>query len=175
MGHHTHALTKLVETGRLHRVARGIYRGTNAPRLGSPDLIIAALLAPETVIGLVSALSHYGLTDEIPRTVDLLVLRDKATPRINYPPIRTFRTSAEVVAFAVASFELDGTTIHMTTPAKTVADCFKFRKRVGLNVAIDALRQGLDARAFKPAELMAAAEVDRVANTIRPYLQGMLS
>lgn len=175
LGIHTSALSRLVRDGHLERIGRGLYRSAQAPPLGSPDLVVVAHRASAAVIGLVSALCHHDLTDEIPRTVDLLIERDTTVPTIDHPPIRTFKTRREVVTFGVQELELDGTTVRMTSPAKTVADCFKFRRRVGLDVALAALRQGLEARSFKPAELMKAAEVDRVAGVVRPYLQALLS
>lgn len=126
------------------------------------------------MLGLVTALSHHGLTDEIPKWVDLLLPRDTPRPRIEYPPLRLFWASAVSHQHGVDVLDLDGVKVRMTSPAKTVADCFKYRGRVGLDLAIEALRSGLSSGAFTPAEFMDAAEVDRVARVVRPYLDALL-
>ncbi len=174
LGVHGMVLTRLVAQGLLERVDRGVYRLADAEPLGAPDLVLVAVRVPAGVLGLVTALSHHGLTDEIPKAVDVLLPRGTPPPRIDYPPLRLFWASKATHRHGVELLELDGVEVRMTSPAKTVADCFKYRGRVGQDLAIDALRSGLSSRAFTPADLMAAAEVDRVSRVVRPYLDALL-
>jgi predicted transcriptional regulator of viral defense system len=174
LGVHRMVLTRLVAEGLLERINRGVYRLADAEPLGAPDLVLVATRVPAGVLGLVTALSHYGLTDEIPKRIDVLLLRSTPPPRIEYPPLRLFWASKASHQQGVEVLDLDGVEVRMTSPAKTVADCFKYRGRVGLDIALDALKSGLASRAFSPAELLAAAEVDRVARVVRPYLDMLL-
>lgn len=174
LGVHRMVLTRLVAKGLLERIDRGVYRLAGAEPLGAPDLALIATRVPTGVLGLVTALSHHGLTDQIPKWVDVILLRSTPSPRIEYPPLRLFWAAAAAHRQGVGTFDLDGVEVRMTSPAKTVADCFKYRGRVGLDVAIEALKLGLASRAFSPAELLAAAKVDRVTRVVRPYLDALL-
>ncbi|MDF1800318.1 MAG: type IV toxin-antitoxin system AbiEi family antitoxin domain-containing protein [Planctomycetota bacterium] len=174
LGVHRMVLTRLVAKGLLERIDRGVYRLADAEPLGAPDLALIATRVPAGVLGLVTALSHHGLTDQIPKWVDVILARSTPSPRIEYPPLRLFWASEAAHSQGVETFNLDGVEVRMTSPAKTVADCFKYRGRVGLDVAIEALKSGLASRAFSPAEFLAAAEVDRVTRVVRPYVDALL-
>lgn len=156
------------------RVGWGLYRLTNAEPMGAPDVVLVSARVPGAVIGLVSALSQYGLTLEIPKTVDLLLPRGMASPKMDYPPLRLFRASGDSFDQGITAIDLDGARVPITTPAKTVADCFKFRSRVGKDIALEALREGLNKKRFTPAEFGAAAKVDRVLAVVRPYVESLL-
>ncbi len=170
---HRMVLTRLTEEGSLERVGRGLYRLSDAAPMGDPDLVLVAAQVPHAVIGLVTALERHGLTTEIPRTVDILLPRGVRPPSIEYPPLRVFTTSEKAVRTGVVKTKLDGVQVRMTNPAKTVADCFKFRRRVGIEVALEALREGLQTRAFRPAAFAKYAKTNRVLTFVRPYLESM--
>ena len=166
-------LTRLTEEGVLERVGRGLYRLSDAVPMGDPDLVLVAARSSQAVIALVTALDRYGLTTEIPRAVDILLPRSARPPAMDHPPLRVFTASEESVSKGVVKTKLDGVTIRMTNPAKTVADCFKYRSRVGLEVALEALREGLAQRAFTPATFAKYAKMNRVLSFVRPYLESM--
>jgi len=170
---HRMVLTRLTAEGLLERVGRGLYRLSDSAPMGDPDLVLVAARAPRAVIGLVTALERHGLTTEIPRTVDILLPRNARPPAMDHPPLRVFTTSEESISKGVVRAKLDGVTVRMTNPAKTVADCFKFRRRVGLEVALDALREGLAQRVFGPATIAKYAKMNRVLSFMRPYLESM--
>ncbi len=166
-------LTRLTAEGVLERVGRGLYRLSDAAPMGDPDLVLVAARASQAVIGLVTALDRHGLTTEIPRAVDILLPRSARPPVMDHPPLRVFTTSEELVSKGVLRTKVDGVTIRMTNPAKTVADCFKYRSRVGLDVALEALKEGLAQRAFTPATFAKYAKMNRVLSFVRPYLESM--
>lgn len=170
---HRMVLTRLTEEGSLERVGRGLYRPSDAVPMGDPDLVLVAARAPHAVIGLVTALERHGLTTEIPRSVDILLPRSVRPPTMEYPPLRVFTSSEATVRNGVTKAKIDGVQVRMTNPAKTVADCFKFRRRVGLEVALEALREGLRTRAFSLAVFAKYAKANRVLTFVRPYLEAM--
>ena len=170
---HRMILTRLTEEGLLERVGRGLYRLSDAAPMGDPDLVLVAARVPQAVIGLVTALERHGLTTEIPRAVDVLLPKNMRRPTLEHPPLRVFSTSLDSIGEGVATSKLDGVSVRMTNPAKTVADCFKYRRRVGLEVALEALKEGLVTRAFSPATFAKYAKRNRVLSFVRPYLESL--
>lgn len=163
-------LVRLTEEGVLERVGWGLYKLSEADPLGAPDLVLVSARVHQAVIGLVSALDHHGLTTEIPRVVDVLLPRGMSAPRLNHPPLRVFWASGPSYSEGIEKVRLDGVSTRVTTPAKTVADCFKFRSRVGLEVALEALKTGLSQNIFTSAQFARHAKTDRVLTLTRPYL-----
>ena len=173
LGLHRMVLTRLTDEGLLERVGRGLYRLAGAEPLGSPDLVLVAARVSRAILGLVTALNHYGLTGEIPRAIDVLLPRGQSRPSIDHPPLRLFWASGDSYSKGVVKTELDGVPVRITSAAKTVADCFKFRRRVGLDVALEGLREGLGQGRFTAAEFGSAARIDRVFGVARPYLESL--
>jgi len=161
------------DAGELEQVSRGYYRLTDLPQLGNPDLVAVALAVPKGVICLVSALSYYGIGTQIPRVIDMAIEKDTKRPRIDYPPIRTFWFSGPAFTEGVGSYDVDGVTVRIYSPAKTVADCFKCRNKIGLDVTLEALREVRRSRLATIDEMFRMARVCRVANVMRPYLEAM--
>ncbi|MCK4602600.1 MAG: type IV toxin-antitoxin system AbiEi family antitoxin domain-containing protein [Phycisphaerae bacterium] len=170
LGIHPRTLYSMRDAGELEQVGRGHYRLTDLPQLGNPDLIAVALAVPKGVLCLISALSYHGIGTQIPRTVDIAIEKDIKRPRIDYPPIRTFWFSGPAFTEGVQTHDVDGVPVRIYSPAKTVADCFKCRNKVGLDVALEALREVRRNRLATIDEIFQMAKVCRVANVMRPYL-----
>ena len=143
------------------------------PPLSRPDLMTVALRLPQAVICLMSALDFHELTTQIPHAVDVAVENQAEGPRLEYPPIRVFWFSGAAWTEGVATYTVDDTPIHMYNPAKSVADVFKYRRQIGLDVAIEALRDCWRERKASMDDLWQYAKVCRVAKVMRPYLESL--
>jgi len=173
-GIHPRDLYALRDAGVLEPVSRGVYRLADLPPLAEPDLVTVAARVPKAVIALVSALHFHGLTTEIPHEVSIALPRGTATPRLDWPPLRVYRLSGAMFTAGIETHERDGVPLRVYGAAKTVADCFKFRNRLGIDVAVEALRSGLEERRFTPAEVLTVARICRVDRVVRPYLEALL-
>ncbi|MBZ5637814.1 MAG: type IV toxin-antitoxin system AbiEi family antitoxin domain-containing protein [Acidobacteriia bacterium] len=173
-GVHPRDLYALRDSGVVTRVSRGVYRLADLPPLAEPDLVTVAYRIPKAVIAIVSALHFHGLTTEIPHEVSIALPRGTARPRLEWPPLRIYRFSGSMFTSGIETHERDGVEIRVYEPAKTVADCFKFRNRLGIEVAIEALRTGLAERKFAAAQVLRAAKLCRVDRIVRPYLEAVL-
>ncbi len=167
-------IARMVEDGELERLGRGLYRRANHEGSEHQSLMEVAKSAPKGVICLLSALRFHGLTTELPHAVWLLIGGKDRAPKAVTQRLHIVRASGRALTAGVKRTRIDGVAIAITTPAKTVADCFKYRSRVGLDVAIEALREGLRRKAFTGDEFLAMAAVDRVARVSRPYLEALL-
>ena len=174
LGIHSRTLSAMRDSGELHRLARGLYRLAELPPLSNPDLVVVALKVPGGVICLVSALAFQDLTTEIPRSVDVALEKGSWRPRLEHPPLRVFWFSGPAWHEGVDTYEVDGIPVRVTTPAKTVADMFKFRRRLGLDLAVEALKAYRYRDAFDVGELLHYARVCRVDRIITPYLEALL-
>jgi predicted transcriptional regulator of viral defense system len=137
------------------------------------SLIEVCKRVPRGVICLLSALQFHGLTTEIPHEVWVALSSKTWAPKIGYPRIRIARFSEASLTYGVEEQRIGGATVRVFSPAKTVGDCFKFRGKIGLDVALEALRDCLKQRKATTDELWGAAKVCRVANTMRPYLESL--
>jgi len=173
IGVHRRDLYALRDAGVLESLSRGVYRLAELPPLADPDLVTVATRMPKAVIALVSALHVHGLTTEIPHEVSIGLPRGTARPRLDWPPLRIYRMSGAMFTSGIETHERDGIAIRVYGAAKAVADCFKFRSRVGVEVALEALRTGLAERKFTPAQILSAAKLCRVAAVVRPYLKAV--
>lgn len=161
------------DQGMLEQVSRGLYRLSDLPPLTSPDLATVAARIPKGVICLISALAFHEATDEIPHRVDVALPAGSEEPRLDYPPIRTYRFSGRSYEEGIEEHVIDGVTIRVYSLAKTIADCFKFRNRIGIDVVVPALRAAFRARKVRADDLVHFSRVDRVDNVIRPYIEAM--
>lgn len=171
-GVHPRRLYAARDAGTLVEVTRGVFALAEAPP-AEPDLAAVATRMPRAVLGLVSALHLHGLTTEIPRAVHVLLPRGVHAARIEGLPLEVYHCAAENLAIGVEDRVLAGVKLRVTTPAKSVADAFKFRSRVGLEAAVDALKESLRTKAATPAEIDRMARVDRVQAIVRPYLEAL--
>ena len=166
-------LTRMTAAGKLERVARGLYRLPDSPGSEHEGLMLVASKVPQAVICLLSALQFHGLTTQLPRQVWIAMPRGSHAPRIEYPPLKMVQFTGEAYSAGIDTHVVDQMALRVYSVGKTVADCFKHRNKVGLDVALEALK---DARAQNKAnadELWHYAKVCRVANVMRPYLEAL--
>jgi predicted transcriptional regulator of viral defense system len=174
LGVHARTLYRMRDAGLLERVARGLYRLADLPPLSNPDLVIVALKVPDGVICLVSALAFHDLTSEIPHAVDVALEKGSRRPRLNHPPLRVFWFSGPAWYEGIGAYDVDGMPVRITVPAKTVADVFKFRRQLGLDIALEALKAYRNSDTFDVGELLHYARICRVEEVIRPYLEALV-
>lgn len=165
---------RLRDQGVLEPLARGVYRLANLPPVSDPDLVAVALRFPRAVVCLVSALAHHGLTTQIPHEVSLAVSRHARPPVLATPPVRAYRFAEAAFAAGVEVVERDGVSIRIYDPEKTLADCMKFRHRLGMDVVQEALKLYASRRPVKLDALLRYARVCRVERVMTPYLEAML-
>ena len=173
-GIHTQTLTRLVAEGRLERVSRGVYAWPDVDVTEHHSLVLASAAVPNGVVCLVSALVFHGIGTQLPHEVWLAL-----DPRARKPtttaavPLRLVRPSGPSLTYGVEMHRLEGRPVPVFSLAKTVADCFKYRNKVGIDVAVEALRESLFEGRLTPADLGPAARACRVENVIRPYLEAL--
>ncbi len=173
-GIHPRTFYNMLQEGIIEKLSRGLYRLVELPSLGSPDLVSVSKRVPNGVICLISALAFHEITNQIPHEVYLAVSRNSQIPRIDYPPVRIFRFSSSTYTEGIELQKVDGMPLRMYGPAKTVADCFKYRNKIGLDVAVEALKRYRETKLFSVDEMMYFAQVCRVARVMRPYLEAVL-
>ena len=166
-------LRRLLDRGLIERVGRGMYGSPGAEPTERQHLAEASRRVPGGVICLLSALRFHGLTTQNPFEVWMAIDRKAWRPRVEHPPLRLVYLSGPALREGVEEHDVSGVTVRVFSAAKTVADCFKFRNKIGTDVAVDALR---DYRRLHPKRLDAVwrfAEADRVARVLRPYLESL--
>lgn len=166
-------LSRLVKGGRLRRVARGVYARPDQPLSEHISLAEIALRVPRGVICLLSALRIHGLGTQAPHQVWLAIPQNSPTPRVERPSLRPVRMSGQALTEGVQSTCIDGVDVPVFNAAKTIADCFKYRNKIGIDVAVEALRDGWAQRKISMDELSHYADIDRVSNVMRPYLESV--
>lgn len=166
-------LTRLTAAGMLDRVGRGLYRLPSHPGSEYEGLAAVAAKVPQAVFCLLSALQFYELTTQLPRRVWIAMPRGSHAPRIDHPPIRMVQMTGEVYAEGIETVERDGISLRVYGIAKTVADCFKHRNKIGLDVALEALKEVHAKQLATTDELWRYAKLCRVANVMRPYLEAV--
>lgn len=167
------SLTRAVRRGELERLGRGVYGlpGRNVSAEGA--LAEVALRVPKGVVCLLSALRFHGLTTQAPFETWLAIANKAGAPKLDYPPLRIVRYSGEALSEGVEEHIVDGVTVRVTGVAKTVADCFKYRNKIGLDVALEALREAWQEKRMSSDEIWCFAKICRVANVMRPYLDSL--
>ena len=167
-------LSRLVAAGELIRLARGVYTAPGVVLPGSEEgVLVVAERIPEARLCLLTALRLHGLTTQAPFEVWIAIGNKNRLPRLDWPPLRVVRFSGEALTAGLETRTMGSKQVRVTNVAKTVADCFKFRSLVGLDVAIEALRGALRARAASVDELWRCAAICRVTRIMRPYLEAL--
>lgn len=167
-------LSRLVAAGELIRLARGVYSAPGVVLPGSEEgVLVVAERIPEARLCLLTALRLHGLTTQAPFEVWIAIGNKDRPPRLDWPPLRVVRFSGEALTAGVETRTMGSKQVRVTTVAKTVADCFKFRNLVGLDVAIEALRESLRMRAASVDELWKYAAICRVTKLVQPYLEAL--
>ncbi len=172
-GIHRQALSRLVTAGKLERVGRGRYRTPASPTTEHHGLALASAAVPRGVICLLSALRFHGIGTQLPSQVWIAIDRRARQPAPGYPPLRVVRFTGAALTEGVREHRVEGQTIRVYGIAKTMADCFKYRNKIGLDVALEALREAWRSRRFTMGELDHYAGLCRVRRVMKPYLEAL--
>ena len=169
----TIALTRLVQAGKLERVSRGLYGLPGAAISEHRSLAEVSVRVPKGVVCLLSALRVHEIGTQAPFEVWTSIPQHMVTPRLDQPAIRVVRMSDEALAEGVERLNIDGVEVPVFNAARTIVDCFRFRNKIGLDVALEALRDGWTQRKFTLDDLWRHATRGRVANVMRPYIEAI--
>ena len=162
------------DAGELQMLRRGCYRLADIDSMSEPDIVVIAKSVPNGVICLISALAFHDITTQIPIHVDLAIPAHRHLPKIDYPPVQPYWFGGAAYAEGVESHEIDGVEVRIYGSAKTVADCFKYRNKIGLDVAIEALKFCRQRKRTSVREFLKFAKICRVDNIMAPYLETIL-
>ncbi len=174
LGIHPRTLYAMRDAGVLDCLSRGLYRIADLPHLSNPDLVAVALKVPKGVICLISALAYHELTTQIPHEVYLALPRGAEPPRLDHPPIRIFWFTGKAFAEGIDTHKVDGVPVRIYGVEKTLTDCFKYRNKIGLDTAVEALKAYVSGRRIDIDKLMVYARTCRVEKVMRPYLEALL-
>lgn len=166
-------LERMTQAGELERVGRGLYVPTGTKVTEHHTLVEAAVRVPHGIVCLLSALRFHDIGTQSPHEVWLAIDVTAWKPVVDWPPIRLVRFSGPALTFGVESHKLEGVPVRITSREKTVADCFKYRNKIGLDVALEALREYLRSRKRSVDELVRAAKICRVSRVMQPYLEAL--
>jgi predicted transcriptional regulator of viral defense system len=166
-----YTLYKMRDSGVLERVSRGIYRLVELPPISQPDLVTVSLRFPRSVVCLISALSFHEMTTQIPHAVSVAVSRNARMPSLDYPPVQAYKFSEDAFQAGIERHMIDGTTVQVYSPEKTLADCFKYRNKLGMDVVLEALKLYRSQRQVNRDALIKYARVCRVEKVMRAYLE----
>lgn len=172
-GIHRQVLTRLMHEGLLERVARGMYRLAEQSITEHHGLAVAATVVPQGVVCLLSALQYHGIGTQLPSEVWLALDRRAWRPNLEWPPLRVVRFTGGALTQGIERHTVEGRLVKVYGVAKTVADCFKYRNKIGLDVALEALREAWRSRLFTMDELDRYASICRVQRVMRPYLEAL--
>ena len=168
-------LARLVRDEVVVRPSRGLYQQADAPVEAAHALAAAAALVPKGVVCLTSALQFHELTLQMPSTVWMAINSAAWRPSFSNPRVRFVRYSSDTLASGIKRHRIDGIDVPVTEPARTIVDCFRYRSKVGLDVAMEGLREGLRQRRCTPDELFRIAKPMRIWPVMRPYVEAMVA
>ena len=173
-GFHPDSLGALAKDHKIERIAWGLYRLSDYDMGANPDLIAASLQAPRGVICLLSALAFHEATTEIPKYVDIAIPQGAHANRVKYPPIRFYHFDRRTWPAGIEKHKIGNHTVRVYSLARTIADCFKFRNKVGINIAREALKDAVAEKKVMPKEIMQYARICRVDRIIKPIMEAIL-
>lgn len=173
-GIHPRTLYDMRDEGVVEQLSRGLYRLAGLPALSNPDLVTVALKVPIGVVCLISALAYHEITTQIPHEVHVALARGAEPPRLRHPPVRVFWFTGRSFTEGIETHEVDGINLRIYSPEKTLADCFKYRNKLGLDTFLEALKFYLAGRRLRVDELKEFARICRVERLMRPYLEALL-
>ncbi len=172
-GIHPRTLYRMRDEGILETVSRGTFRLADEPGLSHPDLVTVALRAPRAVVCLISALAFHEITTQVPHAVAIALEKGATTPRIGHPPIVVHRFSGRSLTAGIETHRIDNVVVRIYGAEKTLADCFKFRNKLGMDIVLEALRLYKARKPYRPDELLKYARICRVESVMRPYLEAL--
>jgi predicted transcriptional regulator of viral defense system len=155
----------------LIKESRGLYRLAESDPLGNPDFVQVSLLIPKSIIFLLSSLFFHGYTTQIPRYVYISLPHDIKKPRVNYPPLKVFRRSDKQYISGIEKYTIDGIDVRIYNLEKTITDCFKYRDKIGRDIAVEALKEYMGKPNPQIRRIMEYAKINQVEKIIRPYIE----
>jgi len=173
-GYHSDTLTSLEQEGIVEKIGHGLYKLSEYTIASHPDLVGACLQAPKGVVCLISALAFFEVTNEIPKAVDLAIPRGSRASKIKYPPVSFYQFTQKSWESGIEEHNIEGHTIKIYNLAKTIADCFKFRNKIGIDIARDALKTAITEKMVTPKTIMHYAKICRISNIIKPILESII-
>jgi predicted transcriptional regulator of viral defense system len=168
-------LARLVRDGQVIRPTRGLYQLPDAPVDAAHVLAEAATLVPKGIVCLVSALQYHGLTLQMPSTIWMAIGRTAWKPTISYPPIRFVRFSGWAITDGVERYAIQSRKVSITNPARTIVDCFRYRNKIGIDIAMEGLRTGIRQKKCTPDELWQYGKKARIWAIMRPYVETVVA
>ena len=163
-----------LNSGQIQKVDRGLYKLSDGVSLSNPDLVVVSIKVPKGTVCLLSALAFYEATNEVPKYVDIAISRGGHANKIKYPPVKFYRFAPNVWKAGIEKHKIEGHEIKVYSLAKTIADCFKFRNKIGADVAREALKIAVQEKRERPADIMKYAKLCRVSTIIKPILETIL-
>ncbi len=174
LGIHPRTLYALRDDQLLERLDRGLYRVADGKPLENPDFVTVALKVPRGVICLISALAFHHMTTQVPHSVYLAIAANDQVPALRYPPLRLFWYSKAAFEDGVEAIDMDGIKVRIYSAERTLADCFKYRNKIGIDVCVEALNLYRSRRRMKLDKLEHYAKLCRVERVMRPYMEAIL-
>jgi predicted transcriptional regulator of viral defense system len=171
LGMSRYSLYSLRDKGIIELVSRGVYRLVELPPISNPDLVTVSLRFPNAVICLISALAYHGITTQIPHAVSVAVPRDARMPSLDSPPVHAYKFSDAAFRAGIEKHQIDGVTVRVYSPEKTLVDCFKYRNKIGMDVVLEALKLYKSQKPFNLTDLLKYARICRVEKVMKPYLE----
>lgn len=174
LGIHPRTLYALRDDQLLERLDRGLYRVADGKPLENPDFVTVALKVPRGVICLISALAFHHMTTQVPHAVYLAIAANDQVPALRYPPLRLFWYSKAAFEDGVEAIDMDGIKVRIYSAERTLADCFKYRNKIGIDVCVEALNLYSSRGRMKLDKLEKYAKLCRVERVMRPYMEAIL-
>ena len=173
-GIHPRTLYAMRDNGKLERLERGLYRLADIAPLSNPDLVPVALKIPKGVVCLISALSFHKLTTQLPHEVYVALPKNAEPPRLSHPPVRIFWFTGKAYAEGIEEYKIDGVTVRIYCSEKAIADSFKYRNKLGLDVALEALKEYFEQQTRNIDDLFHFARICRVEKIMTPYIEALV-
>jgi len=167
-------LYRLRDLGIIEPLSRGLFRLTDLPPFTNPDLVTISLRYSKAVICLLSALAFHDLTTQVPHNVSVALPQGSRIPSRSYPPMTVYRFGEEAYRAGIEEHRIDGAMVKLYSPEKTLADCFKFRNKVGWDIVLEAVKLYRSRFPFRVDDLLEYARINRVDQIMRPYLEMVL-
>ncbi|MDE0151012.1 MAG: hypothetical protein OXK80_00750 [Bdellovibrionales bacterium] len=170
---HPRIFYRLRDNGTLEQISYGLYK-LKTNKISNPDFITIALRVPDGVICLISALAFHNLTTQVPHKIWIAIKRGTSRPKVKYPPIHTNQFSGQSFSSGIEKHTFNKIPVKIYSPEKTLADCFKFRNKIGMSIVLEALHFYRERKNFNPSKLMKYAKICRVANIMKPYVESII-
>lgn len=167
-------LSRLTSTGHLEKVGRSLYRLPNQQLSEHENLAVVAAKVPQAVFCLLTALQFHELTTQLPRQLWIAMPKGSHTPKMDYPPLKMIQASGESYSEGIEIHKCDQVPIKIYGVAKTLADCFKHRNKIGIDIVLEALKDAREQNKLNTDELWHYAKICRVTNVMRPYLEAIV-